>query len=37
VLFLAVVLDLLPFREINGILTDIGRQIGDPFQVSPNQ
>jgi hypothetical protein len=32
-----VVLDLLTLSEINSILTDVGRQVGDTLQISANE
>jgi hypothetical protein len=36
-IFLVVVLDLLALRQINGILADIGREVGDSLQVPAHQ
>jgi hypothetical protein len=32
-----VVFDLLSLSEIHGILTDVGREIGDPLEIAPDQ
>jgi hypothetical protein len=37
VIFLVVVLDLLALRQIHRVLADVGREVGDSFQISAYQ
>jgi hypothetical protein len=36
-IFLVVVLDLLALRQVNGVLADVGREVGDSLKISAHQ